>query len=486
MRDYYIRSQPRLVKGKPPMKNRSESLLGTITLIIAYSLAVSFASLTLSSPALAQSCIPASTSAGSLDSCFGAAGKVIATTNNGTGTNGARAVAIQTDGKIVIAVNADNPSGSGKDFYVSRYNSDGSTDSTFGSGGVARIAMTKTSDEESPQALAIQADGKIIVVGYAAVKGNTYGFAIARLNSNGSLDTLFGSGGKLLFTFQNNVSAVAESVTILANGYIVVAGRSNADFALARLRANGAFDTGFNGTGRVTVSTAISTDTGIGGAYDVTIQNVTVSGVLQEKLVAVGIRPRLAGVDRDMAVLRFNPNGSLDSSFGSGGKVFTNFSGYSDQAKSVVIDANNNIVVAGHTLTDATTDNIRFALVRYTESGQLDPSFGVSGKVTAGVLGYRNFGYGHGLAIQADGRITASSIVESTDFNYADFAVARFNSDGTPDITFGSNGTGIVVTDFYGEKDHAWGGLALQADGRIVVVGSANNFHNIALARYMP
>ena len=202
--------------------------------------------------------------------------------------------------------------------------------------------------------------------------------------------------------------------------------------------------------------------------------------------MAAGIRPRLAIVDRDMAVLRFNSNGSLDSTFGSGGKVFTDFSGYSDQAKAVAIDANNNIVVSGHTHTGSSIDTISFALVRYTENGQLDTGFGSGGKVTAGVLGYRSAFYGHGLAIQPDGRIVASGYVETSDFTYADFAVSRFNADGSLDTTFGSAGTGIVLTDFYGDKDHGWGGLALQSDGRIVLVGEANSFDHIGLVRYMP
>jgi uncharacterized delta-60 repeat protein len=127
-----------------------------------------------------------------------------------------------------------------------------------------------------------------------------------------------------------------------------------------------------------------------------------------------------------------------------------------------------------------------FALARYTENGQLDASFGSGGKVTAAVIGYRNALYGRGLAIQPDGKIVGSGYVETADFLHADFAVVRFNVDGTLDTTFGPGGTGIVLTDFYGERDHAWGGLGLQPDGRIVTVGAANTFHQIGLTRYMP
>jgi uncharacterized delta-60 repeat protein len=427
-------------------------------------------------------CLPASTAPGSLDTCFGSSGKVI-TNVNGTGSNFANDVALQADGKIVVAVYENPPSGNKQDFLVLRYDISGLLDPTFGSGGVARISFAN-SGSESANALSIQPDGKILVVGYAPLKSYSV-FAVARLNPNGSLDMLFGSGGKVLFSFQNNVPGGAQGVTIQANGYIVVAGRSGAEFALARFRPNGTFDTAFNGTGKVTVSTANSTDTLVGGAYDVTIQKVTVGGIVQEKLVAVGIRPRLDIVNRDIAVLRFNPDGSLDSSFGGGGKVFTNFTGYSDQAKAVAIDANNNIVIAGHTLTDSTNGQM-FALVRYTENGQLDASFGSGGKVTAGVVGYRSSLIGHGLAIQPDGRIVASGYVETSDYAYADFAALRLNVDGTPDTTFGSAGTGVVLTDFYGDRDHAWGGLALQADGRIVVVGAANSSQHVGLTRYMP
>lgn len=443
--------------------------------VLAYAIVLTVAVSMWPNSALAQSCAPASTAAGSLDTCFGSSGKVT-TSLGGTTSAWATDVAVQTDGKIVVLTNG---------FQVLRYGSDGLIDSTFGTGGVAGISFTKPSGQWGAYALAIQSDGKIIVAGYATFSGNAVGFAVGRFNSNGSVDTSFGTAGKVLFNFQKNVSALARGVTIQSNGYIVVAGDSDTLFALARLKPNGAFDLGFNGTGKVTVSTANVT-TGTGGAYDVAIQRVTVNGIVQEKVVAAGIRPSDYGGDRDMAVLRFNPNGSLDSSFGSGGKVFTNFTGYSDQAKAVAIDANNNIVVAGHTLTDSANGQM-FALVRYTENGELDASFGSGGKVTAGDTGYRNAFYGHGLAIQADGRIVASGYVELPLGAYADFAVARFNVDGTPDTSFGASGTGIVLTDFYGDNDHAWGGLSLQADGRMVVVGGAYPLpQQIALARYMP
>lgn len=443
--------------------------------VLTYAIVLATAVSMLSNSASAQSCTPVSTAPGSLDTCFGSGGKV---TSSLGGTTGSWAVdvALQTDGRIVVLTNG---------FQVLRYRADGLIDSTFGAGGVATISFIKSGGQTGAYALAIQPDDKIIVAGYATFSGNAVGFAVGRFNSNGSIDTSFGSAGKVLFNFQKNVSAVARGVTIQSNSYIVVAGDSDTVFALARLTPTGAFDPGFNGTGKVTVSTSSFT-TATGGAYDVAIQRITVGGIVQEKVVAAGIRPSDYFGNRDIAVLRFNPNGSLDTSFGTGGKVFTDFSGYSDQAKAVVIDANNNIVVAGHMHVDSTLDSIRFALVRYTENGQLDTSFGSAGKVTAGVIGYRSFFDGHCLAIQSDGRIVASGKVEMGSTNNGDFAVARFNTDGTLDASFGSATTGIVLTDFYGERDQS-SGLALQGDGRIVVAGGANpSPMQIALARYMP
>jgi uncharacterized delta-60 repeat protein len=466
------------------MTGLTASTVRQTIIVLTYTIVLTMAVSMWPNSAFAQSCTPASTAPGSLDTCFGSSGKVTTSLNN-TSSKFATDVVIQPDGKLVVAAYENPPSGSKQDFLVLRYGTAGLLDPTFGNGGVARISFT-TSGSELPNALAIQSDGKIIVAGYAPLKSYS-AFAVARLNPNGSLDTLFGTGGKVLFSFQNNVTASVQGVTIQSNGYIVVAGRSNAEFALARFTPTGAFDPGFNGNGRVTISTANSTDTLVGGAYDVTTQRVLVGGVIQEKLVAAGIRPRLAGVDRDIAVLRFNPNGSLDSSFGSGGRVFTNFTGFSDQAKAVAIDANNNIVVAGHTLTDSVSGGQRFALVRYTENGQLDAGFGNGGKVTAGTPSYNNAFYGHGLAIQPDGKIVASGYIETSDFTYADFAISRFNANGTLDTTFGPAGTGTEISDFYGDKDHGWGGLVLQADGRIVVVGGAYPLpQQIALVRYMP
>ncbi|MCL5289359.1 MAG: hypothetical protein M1453_15360 [Acidobacteria bacterium] len=432
-------------------------------------------------------CIPAPTGPGSLDTCFGIDGKVTADVNLGL-SQWASAVAVQSDGKIVVAARADNyPSGTGSDFYVLRFDADGTLDPTFGSGGVARVSITDWYDSETPKTVAIQPDGRIIVAGSVPLSkpGTSLvsGFGIARLHPDGSIDYAFGTNGRVTFGFSTKKDAFLESIALQSNGYIVAAGRSETGFAFARLTPTGSLDIGFNSTGKVVIQTARSTDTAftVAGAYGVAIQTVMVGGTPQEKIVAAGIRPSLKGVARDFAVLRLNPDGSLDLSFGSGGKVFTDFAGLSDQAFAVAIDANNNIIAAGHS---HSSQGMRIALVRYTPSGQLDSGFGSGGKVTAGIAGYNQTVYA--VALQVDGKILVGGYLENINDNYADFLVARFNSDGSSDTTFGSAGSGIVLTDFNGLRDYAWGGAVLQPDGRIVAVGGADMPNLIALARYLP
>jgi uncharacterized delta-60 repeat protein len=440
-------------------------------------------------PSFAQ-CIPAPSGPGGLDTCFGIDGKVTTDINLGLGQY-ARAVAIQPDGKIVVAAQANNyPAGSGDDFYVLRYEADGSLDPTFGSGGAARVSITDWYDLELPNAVAIQPDGKILVAGSAPLSkpgtSTIWGFAIARLHPDGSIDYAFADNGRVLFNFNSKKDAFLEGVALQSNGYIVAVGRSETGFAFARLTPNGMLDTGFNSTGKVVIQTAKSTDTAftVAGAYGVAIQTVVVGGVPQEKIVAAGIRPSLKNVGRDFAVLRLNPNGSLDSSFGSGGKVFTDFEGLADQAFAVTIDANNNIVAAGHMHASATGQR-KMALVRYAPTGQLDSSFGIGGKATLAVAGRSPLVYG--VDIHPDGRIVVAGAAEILgQSSAADFLVARFNSDGSADTTFGSAGTGIVLTDFNGLDDTAVAGAALQPDGRIVAAGGADMPNLIALARYLP
>ena len=204
------------------------------------------------------------------------------------------------------------------------------------------------------------------------------------------------------------------------------------------------------------------------------------------KLVVVGTTYRDNDFsNEDFAVARYNPDGTLDKTFGAGGKVQTDFPGLAAVASSVVIQPDGKIVVAGGAFPLFTFLG-DFKLVRYNSNGSLDTSFGDGGIVTTT---FPEGSYAFDMALQTDGKIIAAGTV-FVDFNpgdssNTDFALARYNQDGTPDGTFGNGGQ--VTTDFVGLEDDAFSVL-IQPDGKIVAVGSANDpatYYDFAAVRYL-
>ena len=190
----------------------------------------------------------AQTPGGTLDRTFGIGG--IVTTDFRGSSEGASSVAVQADGKLVAA-GASDVNGNGSDFALVRYNSNGGLDTSFGAGGF--VTADFGSPWEAATALALQSDGKIVVAGFTVV--SFADFALARYNTNGTLDTTFGAGGKVITDF-GAVSSQAFAVAVQPDGKIVAAGYANIDgnedFALVRYNSNGALDTSFGTGGRVT------------------------------------------------------------------------------------------------------------------------------------------------------------------------------------------------------------------------------------------
>ena len=231
---------------------------------------------------------PLSPPAGVLDPTFDSDGKV--TTAFGSATDQAHAVAIQSDGKIVAAGYIWN--GSNYDFALARYNTDGSLDASFGSGGKVTTAFGGATDQA--YAIAIQSDGKVLVVGSAS-NGSNDDFALARYNSDGSLDASFDSDGRVTTDF-GSAADVAYAVAIQSDGKIVVAGSasngSNDDFALARYNSDGSLDTSFGSGGKAMTAILSATDY----AFAVAIQH-------DGKIVAAGSTSN--GSNDDFAVARY-------------------------------------------------------------------------------------------------------------------------------------------------------------------------------------
>jgi uncharacterized delta-60 repeat protein len=378
---------------------------------------------------------------GDLDPTFGSGGKV--TTDFG-GSDGASAVTIQSDGRIV----ATGSSG-GADFALARYNADGSLDASFGGGG--RVT-TDFGSSDAASALAIQSDGKIVVAG----RGGGGDFALARYNADGSLDASFGSGGRVTTNFGGFDSALG--VALQADGRIVAAGGGGpgSDFALARYDAGGSLDTSFGSGGTVTTNvTAFEAATAVAVQAD-------------GKIVTTG--STFSSGFQQFALVRYNADGSLDSGFGAGGIVTTDFGLGSGFGGALVVQSDGRIVAAGRAGTD-------LLVARYNADGSPDASFGSGGKVTTD-FGGTLFDAAFGVAVQSNGKILAAG----TPFGgpSPDFALARYNADGSLDATFGS--AGKVTTDF-GGFDVAFG-VQLQADGKIVAAGQGGPGADFALARY--
>jgi uncharacterized delta-60 repeat protein len=357
--------------------------------------------------------------AGDLDTTFDGDGKVTTDLVFGENLNDrASSVAIQSDGKIVVA---GYSSGSGiHDFALVRYNSDGSLDTTFDGDGKV---TTDFGAGDSAYSVAIQSDGKIVVAGFS-FNGRNGDFALARYNSNGSLDTTFDGDGKVTMDFGGE--DYASSVAIQSDGKIVVAGSSQKtlnspyDFALARYTSNGILDTTFGSNGKVTTDF---------GSYD-TASSVAIQS--DGKIVVAG--ESLRSPQYDFALARYDSDGSLDTTFDSDGKVTTDFGGDYDGAFSVAIQIDGKIVVAGGS--DNSSSRNDFALARYESNGNLDTTFDGDGKVTTDFGG--NDEGAKSVAIQSDGKIVVAG--HSGNIGSTDFQLARYNSNGSLDTTFDGDG----------------------------------------------
>jgi len=388
-------------------------------------------------------------SIGILDPSFYGGGRV--TTDFFNFDDNGNALAIQPDGKIVVSGSTDT--GADRDFALARYNPDGSLDTSFDNDGRVTTDIFGGSDDIG-HAIVLQPDGKIIVVG-SSVTSTSYEFSMVRYNPNGSPETIFAIYGFMAYGY---------AVALQMDGKIVVAGSayngSNHDFALGRFNPDGSLDTSFDGDGKVT------TNFGINDAGNAVV-------LLPDGKIVVAGQTGLTGTD--FALARYNPNGSLDNTFDIDGKVTTDF-GSVDVGYGAVVQADGKVVVAGYSTIDPWDV---FALARYNPDGSLDSSFDGDGRVTTDFGGTDD--RGHDVILQPDGKILVAGQTDSiTDYN---FALARFNPNGSLDISFDHDGR--VITDINGNTDMGMA-IALQPDGRIVMVGIARLgiYFDFALTRY--
>ena len=332
----------------------------------------------------------------------------------------------------------------------------GQLDSSFGRG--AGYVATSFPNPAFADGLVMQGD-KTIVVGSVdnTANGSSGDFAIVRYNKDGSLDNSFGNGGKVVVDFGGN-DDLASAVT-LQGGKIVVVGYTSPDdnnfsFALARLESNGKLDKSFGNGGKVVV--------GFNDGYDFADAVTTTS----DKIVVAGSTQAGTGGD-NFVVARFNNNGALDTTFGSGGKVVTDFAGGFDAANGVAM-MGDSILAAGYVQEPTGSD---FGLVRYTKTGALDTTFGQGGKTTT------DFGhgddYGHSVSVNGDRILVVGSASNGSD---QDFAAAVYTKNGVLDPSFSGNGKATIAG---AGDDEAFGG-ALANDGSVVAGGASNGAFAVA------
>jgi uncharacterized delta-60 repeat protein len=352
----------------------------------------------------------------------------------GPGDDQAEAIALQSDGKIVVAGNTQLLSGGPRDFAIVRFNVDGTLDTTFG-GGDGIVTTSIQSGDDLAYDMLIQTDGKIVAAGSSAGTG-TSDFALARYRTDGRLDPTFDADGKVL-TPIGPQDDVAYGLALQTDGRIVASGGTSDgsdDFAVARYNPSGSLDATFSGDGKVTTSISSSDD----AAYDVAVQ-------LDGKIVAGGFTTISA---EDFALVRYNSDGTLDPAFGGDGIVSNDFFGFNhDVIRAIAIQSDGKILAAG---SSSHIPGEAFAVARYSTDGALDSSWSYDGIVTTTIT-QNAFNEAFAAMIQEDGQVVAAG-------TGPDFALTRYDNTPVPP------GPGVRA-DFNGD---GYGDLAVGVPGEDV------------------
>ncbi len=397
--------------------------------------------------------------AGSLDLSFGTSG--FATADFFNADDIAASVVIQGDGKLLTAGTASVNSAHA-DFGVARFNTDGSLDSSFGSGG--RVSTDFGGRLELVLSSAIQGDGKLVVVGGSRISDTSpYDFALARYNPNGTLDASFGNAGTIITDL--GFDDIATAVAIQADGKIVVVGMNNDTspahsvyIAIVRYNSDGSIDTSFGTNGKTSTNSLNGVQTAI---------------LQPDGKILVG-GSTFTGSGYDFTVARFSADGFKEW------QTNTDFAGSSDQTHTLALQPDGKILAGGYFYSPATGTD--FAMARYNADGSLDSSFGVNGKVTTGFASGSGYDYVNGLAVESNGMIIA--VGQTNDQGNLNFAIAGYNADGTLNSNFGIDGK--VTTDFGGHLDIG-SAVAVQSNGQFVVAGRVEDplgHSDFAVARY--
>lgn len=400
---------------------------------------------------------------GALDVSFGAGG---VSERNFFGQKEPKAIAIQADGKIVT-VGAGTPV-SNVDFFLVRYNVDGTLDNSFGTEGV--VTTDFGGENEEARAIVIQPDGKIVVAGSnGTIAALPTSFKLARYLTDGSLDTTFGTGGKVSAPFIGYAPMVT-SMILQADGKFVLAGDDgNPNLLMERFNANGSIDTGFGTAGQVVIPTTGMMYASLGKQSD-------------GKIVVGG--HAFASSGESLTVLRFNTNGTLDTTFGTGGKTFKNYTSnsvfYRVTNTALGVTSDDKIIVSGsfNSNSQSAYSTSFPPLVKLNADGSFDAGFTPNTAVTSPVSCPFCTSLVTRVLPLADGKFYLVGVSGEVSLNFRGISVTRYSSTGVVDKTFGFQGTRYVRKVYLTPSSKV--PATLTPDGKIAIgcTGSIINLQN--------
>ena len=398
---------------------------------------------------------------GTLDTTWNGSGKVI--TPIGNGNDVANAMTLQPDGKVLVAGYCYN--GTNNDFCAARYLSNGTLDTTWN--GTGKVITPIGSGDDNATAIALQPDGKVLVAGYCAV-GGSYDFCAARFLPNGTLDTDWNGTGKVITPIGSSTD-YAYAMTLQPDGKVLLAGQcfngvTGDDFCAARYLPNGTLDTDWNGTGTVITPIGGSNDLAkaitlqpdgkvlvagfcaVGGGYDFCAARFLPNGMLDTNWNGTGkvITPIGSSTDyayamtlqpdgkvllagqcfngaNNFCAARYLDNGTLDTSWNGTGKVITPSGSVGDYATAMTLQPDGKVLVAGYCSNGANAD---FCAARYLPNGTLDTDWNGTGKVITPIGSVGDFA--NAMTLQPDGKVLLAGNCNAN----KDFCVARY--DGGP------------------------------------------------------
>lgn len=383
------------------------------------------------------------------DSGFGNNGIVIPQINSSN--SGFWSLSIQSDNKIIIAGWAYDEVRTPSNVSISRFFENSKPDTAFNSTGLFSIG---NSTWEDAYASTIQSDGKILVAG-RYYNGRSWDFLLIRFNEDGSLDSTFAQKGYTTKDFGKD--DIAFSIDVQNDGKILICGFAenlNWDFAISRFNPDGSIDSTFGERG--------STVLNIGSYNDVAF---SIKAQQDGKIIVCGWTYIFGSWD--FALVRLNPDGTLDSSFGTNGIVTTDYNHLYNTSHSVAIQSNGKYVVAGYTEKPGSSDT-DILIIRYNTDGSIDHSFGINGLTLIDYNNADDFAWVvkvdqyDKIVIGGNVTINGSKILQ----------IVKLNSNGSSDISFGENG--VLVTQIFGIEEECRD-LCIQPDGKILLTGHASD-----------